>query len=29
MDDYRRERCLAGVIGIVSDFDVEVQVVYE
>jgi hypothetical protein len=29
MDDYRRERRLAGVIGIVSDLDVEAQVVYE
>ena len=29
MDDYRRERCLAGVIGILSDLDVEAQVVYE
>jgi transposase len=29
MDDFRKERRLAGVIGILSDLDVEAQVVYE
>lgn len=29
MDDYRRMRCLAGVIGVLSDLDVEPQSVYE
>lgn len=29
MDDFRRERRLAGVVGILSDLDVEASVVYE
>jgi transposase len=29
MDEYRRERRMAGVFGILSDLDVEAQVVYE